>query len=258
MVWLNCAAITHEGRVRTNNEDNYHFAGRYKADPALLRADESASCACSRTVFAVCDGMGGEDQGELAALLAAKQLAGCGAAEVHACARDAVERANNAICARMEQDGVRMGSTLAALYLDGETAIACNVGDSRVYLLRGGGLLQLTQDHTRVQSMVRAGILTAQQAKTHADRHCLTQHLGIFPQEMLLEPYFSAPVDLHPGDRFLLCSDGVTDMLDDAQLARLLGNGGSADAQARQIVNRALEQGGRDNITAIVIAVEQR
>lgn len=96
--------------------------------------------------------------------------------------------------------------------------MTCNVGDSRVYFFRSGVLHQITRDHSKSQRLVSMGILTEEEARNHPSKHELTQHLGIFPEEMLIDPEFSDPLDVHPGDLFLLCSDGLTDMVDDGKL----------------------------------------
>jgi protein phosphatase len=99
-----------------------------------------------------------------------------------------------------------MGSTLAALYLDGDTAVGCNVGDSRIYLYRSCHLRQISTDHTTAQMLVNMGALSPEQARSHPGRRVLRQHIGIFEEELTIMPSFTDPIALQHGDVFLLCS----------------------------------------------------
>lgn len=150
-----------------------------------------------------------------------------------------------------------MGTTLTALYLDQGKAICCNVGDSRCYFMRAGALRQLSADHTEAQQMVNMGILSPEQARKSKSWHKLTQHLGIFPEEFVIEPHFGPPLVLKSGDVFLLCSDGLTDMAADEQIAEILNTGKNAEQTADALVKLALSQGGRDNVTALVLKVRE-
>ena len=146
-----------------------------------------------------------------------------------------------------------MGTTFAALYVDKQEAVVVNVGDSRVYRLHQGVLRQLSHDHTLVQSMVKLGVITREQALTHRDRHKLTQHIGIDETEMIIEPAISDRILLEVGDTYLLCSDGLTDMVSDKEIQRLLGMGKSSLDTANMLIKAALKAGGNDNITVLVV-----
>lgn len=258
--WMLTAAVqTHVGRVRANNEDNFYLEGQIRSDVSQKEIKAQWSGKDHRFLAAVADGMGGEDRGETASLITVENLFDCAMEELPGAALDCVQRANRQICAEIEQNGGRrMGSTLAALYIDDGKALCCNVGDSRVYLLRDGVLTQVSVDHNRARSMVELGVLTPEQAETHPSRHELTQHLGIFEEEMVLEPELYGPVELRPGDLFLLCSDGMTDSVRDGELASRLAQGGSPEQQVEDLVGLALSRGGRDNITVAVVQVEKR
>ena len=256
-----CAAATKTGR-RQNNQDNYMLAGRF----APLEHGHSADSCGGKTdkpfFAAVCDGMGGEASGERASFEVCSVLAdaagglGDSFEANKAAAGRAILRANERICDIMRGgDTGRMGSTLTAVLLQDDRLYYTNLGDSRIYLLRKGKLYQLTKDHTEGQTMVDAGLLTAEQLKTHPSRNKLSLHLGIFPEEVALEPAEYADLRLSDGDRFLLCSDGVYGALGEEELASVLGGSETAEERAEKLVDRAYANGSRDNMTALVIDV---
>ncbi len=143
-----------------------------------------------------------------------------------------------------------MGTTLTAVYTDGRRVALAQVGDSRAYLLRGGELRQLTTDHTLVQAMVDAGRLTAEQARTSPHRNIVVRSLGA---EHDPEPDI-AWLEVESGDRLLLCSDGLSDLVDDAEIATHLAASTCQDA-VEQLVAAALAAGGKDNVTCIAADV---
>lgn len=254
---LHAAVQTHMGHVRGNNEDNFYLCGQIRTD--VSQNEWNGQCITQDRLFlaAVADGMGGEAFGERASLLAVDSLYPCPFDEAWDTALSCVQQANARICAEMEHDrGSRMGSTLVALYIDGGRALCCNIGDSRCYLLRRGVLTRLSTDHNKASRMVELGILTPAQAARHPGRHTLTQHLGIREEEMLLEPAFCEITRLCPGDIFLLCSDGLTDMVTEAELTGRLSADGTPEEQAAELIRMALANGGRDNVTALVVQVK--
>lgn len=256
---INAAAHTHIGRVRVNNEDNVYLCGQYRRDISREEFQTEYSGGTSRFLAAVCDGMGGEENGELASLLAVQCLSSCKFEHVYRTANACIQQANQNICAEMKKNGGRrMGSTLAALYIDKDRAIACNLGDSRVSLLRGGRLFQLSTDHNKARQLVELGVLTPEQAKKHSSRHELTQHLGIFEHEMVIQPAFSEEIRLSVGDCFLLCSDGLTDMVSEDEITNQLSTDAAPQQKAGMLVQMALDAGGRDNITVVVIQIEEK
>ena len=253
------AARTHTGRVRSNNEDNFYLQGRYRED--VEQGEDEAVCRAAdrRFLAAVADGMGGEEQGEKASLMAVRALKPCSFGEISSQAAAAVDEANREICEEIEnQGGRRMGSTLVSLYMDEGKAVCCNVGDSRAYLLREGKLSQLSVDHNKAGRMVELGVLTPEQAARHPSRHELTQHLGIFADEMVIEPAVSQTVELEDGDLFLLCSDGLTNMVSMEDLKAVLSGGVSPQEMAKELVRLALAGGGRDNVTVIVLQIREK
>jgi len=231
------AAATDVGRMRKNNEDSY---------------------LSSKPVAAVADGMGGHSAGEVASAIAIEELAalrGRGPWENETAATDdlkqAILRANRRI--REMAAGDRklngMGTTLVALLEDGDLVHLANVGDSRGYLLRQGELSQVTVDHSLVQELVDDGRLSPEDAERHPQRSVITRALGIEPEvEFDLFTY-----KLQVGDRLLLCSDGLSDVVEPRQIRNVLLRVRNPDEAARRLIAVANEQGGPDNITVIVV-----
>lgn len=249
-------ACTHEGRIRANNEDNFFVCGKYKENTAVNRIYTSQKNTYAEYLYSVCDGMGGIDCGEVASLVAVKQIYQCYKKEKFSL-KDCVLKCNTAVCNEMEKySGVKMGSTLAALYIRENNATVCNVGDSRVYKFSQNTLTQLSTDHTQANSMLHMRLITEEQALVHPSRHVLTQHLGIFEEEMLISPFVSEVVEINSGDMFLLCSDGLTDMLTDSEISDILHRHKSLKVAAGELCKAALEHGGRDNITIVLVRAE--
>lgn len=217
--------------------------------------EQSGSSGQNAQAFAVCDGMGGETSGEMAAEMAVETLKEYAPEHLFQRWRDYVADANERICRYQERCGATVGTTLSAVVLDGNRACAFNVGDSRIYLLRGGQLQQLSYDHTEFQVMVEAGVLKKEDFSRSKAHNRLTQHLGISSQEMELEPNIVILDMLKEGDKFLLCSDGLYGVVPDEILQDSLLHSESPERTCDELIGLALNQGSRDNITAMVIAV---
>ena len=239
------AALTDVGRARAHNED------------ALLEDPGPGA-------FGVADGMGGHAAGEVASALAVdrvrEELSGLGgdasADELEEALRSAIRGANRAIVADARRDPARagMGTTATVLVLrPGGRWLVGHVGDSRAYLLRDGAFRRLTEDHTVVQRLVHAGHVTEEQARGHPKSNVLTRALGV-EEDVPVEVYRG---EARPGDRFLLATDGLTAMLSDADVRELLEGEAKPAAAARSLVEAANRAGGADNVTVIVIDVEE-
>lgn len=254
---LKGAAYTHVGKVRTNNEDNYFLFDHYKESTEINEEKYSKNSTANCTLVSVCDGMGGASMGELASLYAVSNMHACDYNSIVTEAPNQISNINKLICDEIDKrNGTRIGSTLVSLYIDEEKAVCVNLGDSRCYLVRDGQILQLSKDHSEGQRMIDYGMMTEEEAKKSKSWHVLTQHLGIFEDEFMLEPYLSEPIDLLPGDKFLLCSDGVTDLVEDQEIGQILIQNKNAEGLAEDMVNLALEKGGKDNTTVVVVVVE--
>lgn len=237
-----CAARTDVGIVRSGNEDNY-----------LMLAD--------RGIFIVADGMGGHAAGEVASEMAVRitssalgSLRGLSDEQASDRLSTAIRSANEAIFERTlsEQDKRGMGTTATVLTLLPRRYLIGQVGDSRAYLLRGGRFQQLTKDHSYVQEQVDAGLLTPDQARVHPYSNVITRCVGA-SGDVVPDIYFGA---LEQGDIILLASDGLTGMLEDAQLTRILTSEGGPQHWVDRMITEANRRGGLDNITAIIIRIE--
>ena len=225
------AALTDPGRKRRRNEDAY---------------------VCEPPLFAVADGMGGAQAGEIASRLAAAvRRLGPEARPGRDSVLALIEEANRSVFERATQDEAvsGMGTTLTVALLQEEELWIGHVGDSRAYLLRDGSLRQLTDDHSLVAELVRSGRLTPEEAETHPQRSVITRALGT---EAAVEAD-AFPVPLLPGDLFLLCSDGLTTMVDDDTIRALIEeHRPDLQGAARALVEEANRRGGEDNITVVL------
>lgn len=204
-------------------------------------------------VFAVADGMGGHLAGEVAsgmAINAVKRMAAEHDVASISVMREAVEAAHEAILAHAKENPAcaGMGTTLSLMWRGGHYMYIAHVGDSRIYRFGAGGLEQITQDHSLVEELVRARILTREEARRHPRRNIITRALGTQGDNA---PDLLA-AERRRGDVWLLCSDGLTGMVSDEEIARTLGETKDLDAAADSLLARALEAGGRDNVTLIL------
>lgn len=256
------AAISHPGFVRTNNEDNIYCDGGIITPETRDVPFVSCGSADVPCLFAVCDGMGGEADGEVASLTAVQTLADhADAIKLAAANGQDIDRAvcayvadaNARLCNMMRGRSARMGTTLALAVITATHIHAYNIGDSRIYIFKDGKLTQLTEDHTMAVQKVKMGLITKQEAERDKSRHVLTRYLGIFEDEMTLTPDVIPPVPADDTYRLLLCSDGLTDMVSDEQIESVLREAMDAKDEADALVKAALRNGGRDNVTCIVI-----
>ena len=241
MTTLKAGAATDVGRVRQINEDRY---------------------LCEDDLFAVADGVGGHQAGEVAAQTAVETLLKAFTANTSPGRTtdglvDAIQDANQAVwhLAQTTSEKRGMGTTITVVALvheDGEDLLAlANVGDSRVYRLQDGELLQLTDDHSLVEEMVREGKLTREEAGVHPQRSIITRALGMEP-DIEVDSWELIP---YRGDRLVLCSDGLTNELSDDRIAATLRQVADPQEAARDLVRQARAEGGGDNITVVVVDV---
>ncbi len=235
MIRLNPGSATDIGRVRTLNEDAHVADG---------------------VIAAVADGMGGHQGGEVASATVIARFDGAeGPVDLADLARR-ISEANTEVLARsgVSEELAGMGTTLCALAVSGEgdRVAVVNVGDSRVYVLSEGELVQITEDHSFVETLVREGRLTRAQADAHPQRNVLTRALGVDPT-VEIDGWDYEP---QPGDRFLLCSDGLFNEVDDDHIARSLRADSSPEEVAAALVSDAVDAGGRDNVTCVVVDVD--
>jgi len=261
-----CAA-SNIGCVRKNNEDNLYLSGHFmreeeKGNFHLLMNERTDSYVC-----AVFDGMGGENAGEKASFEAAVRFfrtaenplfSKAMIEEKIAAINDYVMKTNSAIYEKAHDvsEYRGMGTTISCLLISDKRAAAINVGDSRTYLFRDGDLTQLTRDHSESERLIRLGQLSREQARDHKSRFILNRYLGMPTEEGILEAEVSAIFQLQEGDKFLLCSDGLTDMVNDEEIRSILLNCTDSEMAAGKLVEQALAYGGKDNVSVIVVILK--
>ncbi len=245
---IRSAGATHVGKVRNTNEDH------------LGVFDDL-------TLYVVADGMGGHAAGEVASQMAVEifysafQAALADRTEPNGTETDpgqrvvrAIEQANERIFSAGRDDQMLsgMGTTVAALWIDGRTAYVGHVGDSRVYRFRGGVLDQLTSDHSLINDYLARGIMTPDEAASHPMKHVLIRALGTGPAVMV----DLLALDLEPGDLFLLCSDGLSNVVPRSELASTLQAPGiDVGLRCQSLIDTANRHGGLDNITAVLVEI---
>ena len=237
---LTWGSVCITGDFRENNEDNLFIdqAGGY---------------------FVVADGMGGQSAGEKASDLAVRHLTKIlkqhppeDPGPLATLLKDAVAGANAEIVAlgNVEHQYHGMGTTIVFLVTTADGFVVGHLGDSRCYRLRDGDLRQLTKDHSLTQALIDAGTITPEEAKTHRYKNMLFKYLGSKEGNEGAE---TSTLDRRPGDRYMLCSDGVTDGLADEAIAETLAGGEDPQAMADSLVEQALAGGSRDNVTCVVV-----
>ncbi len=258
---FNITALSHAGMSGKNNED------RYAVTSYLLDGNKPV-------LFAVvCDGIGGHRAGEVAAELAVNYIVdtvsqsnGKNPIQIM---ESGIHAASQAIASRSaskeEQSG--MGATCACVWLEEHHLFIAYVGDTRIYLIREGGIQRLTVDHTWVQEAIERGIITPQQAHNHPNVHVIRRHLGSveLPQvdfrlrlsdtEDTQQAHDNQGTLLHGGDTLLMCTDGLTDLVWDDEILRLIVTRNSLTSAAEDLIAQANERGGHDNITVVLIRV---
>ena len=249
------------GCVRGNNEDNFCFLGDYLLpnevnDGAHIVHVTSDAC----QLYAILDGVGGADSGECASGMAAQALNVC-QSQIFADPEKEIEKFADRVSRQIYQEGIRlkarnMGTTMAILCLKNSWILAANVGDSRVYRFRNRQLELLTKDHSYVYQLYLANKLTLEQARKHRMNNVITRYLGMDPEKMPSPFAYELSSDVRSGDRFMLCSDGVSDLLSHEELQKIMGRPHTADQTAMELVSLSLELGGKDNTTCIVLDVK--
>jgi len=233
---------TDRGRVRTDNQDAY-FAGKITDD----------------SVFAVvCDGMGGANAGNVASELAVRHISeyvirsyrdGMNMTDTEKTLKNAIVSANISLYDKAVNNAelAGMGTTAVAAFVKDGTAVIAHVGDSRIYLVNGE-IKQLTRDHSVVQSLIESGKITPEDAKVHPRKNVITRALGA-EENVAVD---SDCLNLSNGDTLLLCSDGLTNFLDDKDILKVFQNN-DISAVAERLVEEANENGGGDNITVVTV-----
>jgi protein phosphatase len=240
---IEAEVLSDVGCVRDHNEDCVsilHERNNSRGDRALV---------------VVADGMGGHNAGEVASAAAVKTLENSFAkmrTEPAEHLKNAFLDANASIHKQsLEEDSMRgMGTTCTALLLQDGLGYSAHVGDSRLYLIRNGGIYQLSEDHSAVMELVTLGEITMEQARHHPDKNVITRSIG--GREQVEVSTWAEPMRLRAGDRFLLCSDGMYDYIEDEEIRRVATAESPLNA-CRQLVDIARERGGGDNISVVIV-----
>ncbi|MGV3720175.1 MAG: Stp1/IreP family PP2C-type Ser/Thr phosphatase [Actinomycetota bacterium] len=244
--YITYGAKTDLGRVRENNEDKFDY----------LEPEDVPVLATKGRVYAVADGMGGHSAGQIASEMSLNMFIRCYFADsnsnVTASLQKAVREANGFVVdvARTIPGRSGMGATLTAAVVRDDDLFIAQVGDSRCYLLRANELTQITEDHSWVAEQVRGGVMTLEEAEASPFRNVITRSMGGAPE---VEADVTS-LKIEVGDRYLICSDGLSGMVPAAEMAELLCQG-SPSVAAWNLIERANQYGGKDNVTAFVLQV---
>lgn len=236
-------AKTDVGMVRSDNQDYFFFC----AEPI----------GNLKNLFLVADGMGGHRAGDMASRFTVETfvdlIKNYEYTDTVTLLTEAVTQVNGFLLEKSHEsdDYEGMGTTLVAATIDGNTLKVANVGDSRLYLV-GDDICQVTRDHSLVEEMVLRGQLEKEEAKTHVNKNIITRAIGA--SETVTPEIFSA--DLSPGVKILMCSDGLTNMLEDKKIERLIKEAASVDEAVNELIAAANNAGGKDNVTALLIDPE--
>jgi serine/threonine protein phosphatase PrpC len=253
---VHVAALSHAGMSGKNNED------RYAISSFLLSKEDPRPA----ILAVVADGIGGHLAGEIAAELAVNYIT-AGVAESNAkkpvkILETAIQNASQSIASHSagNDDENGMGATCACVWIIENKLYTAYVGDSRIYLLRGKFIQRLTIDHTWVQEAYEKGIITAEQVRDHPNLHVIRRYLGgvrlpdVDFRLRIDDSEFNQGFNLEPGDTILLCSDGLTDLVWDDEIQKIIRSRKDMKAAAEALVNLANERGGHDNITVVIMS----
>jgi serine/threonine protein phosphatase PrpC len=255
-IYMTVAARSDVGRVRNTNEDTFALVDLATGSMIPSASSPIVDIADRRILLALSDGMGGHEAGEIASALVvqavASRLQNANMVPIEQAIDVAARHANQVVATAARERGKHgMGATLTAVVLSGPVAWIAVVGDSRVYLMRGGRLRQLTRDQSFVQMLVDQGVLTPEAARTSPQKNVILQAIGVARDVRVA----IGRLALRRDDRLLLCCDGISNAMTDAEIATIVGGLGPTLA-CDHLINLANERGGEDNLTAIVAALE--
>ncbi len=257
---IDAAVCSNMGKVRKNNEDNFYFNGLYM-DESQRNSGGLFNLAAGAPIqiYAVCDGMGGEEGGEDASITAVRSLMEYAKSEHRVNGsqqiKDLLQKISDTIEENAQKKGFHSGTTIAMVAIVDDTIRIIHVGDSRVYCLENGKLTRKTVDHSEVQRMFSMGLITEEEMDTHPKRHVISQFLGMSRSDGLVAPAISEREQLRKGQKYLLCSDGLTDMVKDPEIKEILAKAGTAEEAVKQLTIAALRNGGKDNVTSICLYI---
>jgi len=243
--FIEAAACTDMGTDRDNNEDCFYLAGKLpRIEEHIIDTSDVALFDSSEIDFAVYDGLGGESYGEVASRVAAELLGAANYSSDENFCHNYIAAVNTAVLEKQKEFGSKhMGTTAALLHIKGCSADICNIGDSRVYVYHQGLLMRLSEDDRKIDP--RTG------------RSFLTQHIGIPEKEFVIEPHLFKILQLEAGMTFIMCTDGLTDVMPESEMQIFMdaSNGKAADIIADELVSAAIGRGSTDNITVLIARI---
>ena len=256
MASVKFAVRSETGNVRTNNEDNFFCNGIYMSPeeynrPFFLNGIAEVPC-----IFAVFDGMGGHDCGEVASLTAAETLSEH-AGKIRSGSCDEVDAfvhdADRKLIALMDKRGIRTGTTMTMAVFGKNFFTAYNLGDSRIYSVKDGYLTRINDDHTLAEEMIRAGQLNPKYAENSRYSNIITRFIGMNENELSSKPDVYALLDYEKNRRVILCTDGLNKMLTHREMNKIVMNAETVNDAVNALVDEALRKGGKDNVTCIAL-----
>ena len=257
-VKLRAAACSNKGRIRQNNEDNFCLNGHIMQREEMDRGGLFKCSVRPNTIFAVCDGMGGEDAGENASLLSAQMCAQALQTGKHLEDEEQMRRflheGCEAVYQQAQRNGDHSGATMALVYAHQDRLCIANMGDSRIYRISEEGMEQVSVDHTEMRRLLNNGSITPADISTHPHRHMILQYWGMPLEIADFQPHINAFPYVN-GERYLLCSDGLTDMLSDQEIESIVSGDKPVESLCSNLISSALKHGGRDNVTVLVLEV---
>lgn len=264
--FITYAARSDMGCVRRNNEDNIYCAGSYLTEEMRNLPYKLMGKTDKASVFGVYDGMGGYQLGEKASLIASELMLEfdnriCNASELQSdeIIGEYINSINKRIMEESKKQSIKIGTTLALAVVLPDEIRAYNIGDSRIYVYDKNGLQQISVDHTLAMLKVKLGLITETQARESKEWNKLTACLGITDEDgNYYQSEILPPIKLTGKLRLLICSDGLTDLVLDDRIEKILHTSRTTELAVRKLMSEALNNGGKDNITAIVVDVSHK
>ena len=262
---FSAAAATNVGKVRSNNEDNLFFDGKVLSSSENV---QSRSFVIERfsvpKAFAVFDGMGGEKYGEKASELAAKAFKSIFKKISPKDSRDAIlvrlnkfyTASNKSLSKFIKKRKVSSGTTAVILLLHSDGIVISNIGDSKAFRITSDKIEQVTEDHTIAETMVRAGAMSAEEAKNSKGAHALTRYIGADEEEYDCQPFICSDIEIEHNVWYLLCSDGLTDMLEPEEIKNIILKESRIESKVNELISCAMRNGGKDNCTLILLSIQ--
>ena len=245
-------ALSNTGKVRKHNEDSFLIMGQVKNSSLYIKQAQSPF------LLAVADGVGGEEKGEVASNMALLQLSKFKDIDNSNALAQYIININSSLCDFIKDnpDHAKMGTTLAGMVCYNNQIRTFHAGDSRVYRFRQGFLRQLTRDHSLIQSLLEAGEITREEMENHPNKHIILKVLGGNCDRPLDPDVEETGNDFHQKDIYLICSDGLSDMVPLEEIETVLSLDKSISAKTQLLVNAANDHGGKDNITVVLCGKE--